>query len=54
MGQSGSGSNGNEGVILIPQSSKIGASPSDGLESYPGHSLGRDAVSVFSNPSQLG
>ena len=40
-GQSGAGSNGNEGVLLIPQSSNIaGTSPSDCLVSYPGHSLG--------------
>ena len=39
--QSGPGSNGNEGVLRIPQSSNItGASPSDCLMSYPGHSLG--------------
>ena len=29
----------NEGALHIPQSSKTGASPSDGLVSYPGHSL---------------
>ena len=40
-GQSGSGSDGNEGVLCIPQSSSItGTSPSDCLVSYPGHSLG--------------
>ena len=40
-GQSGPGSNGNEGVLRIPQISSItGTSPSDGLMSYPGHSLG--------------
>ena len=33
-GQSGSGSNGNEGVLHIPQSSRTGASPSDCLVSY--------------------
>ena len=39
--QSGFGSNGNEGVLCIPQSSSItGTSPSDCLVSYPGHSLG--------------
>ena len=37
-GQSGSGSNGNEGVLQIPQSFRIGTS-SDGLVSYPGHTL---------------
>ncbi len=38
---SGHGSNGNEGVLHIPQSFSItGASPSDCLMSYAGHSLG--------------
>ena len=37
-GQSGPGSNGNEGVLHIPQISKAEAPPSDGLMSYPGHS----------------
>ena len=53
--QSGPGSNGNEGVLRIPQSSSItGASPSDCLMFYTGYSLGgrvlalcRDAVGVF-------
>ena len=41
-GQSGPGSDGNEGVLRIPQSSSnAGTSPSDCLVSYPGHSLGR-------------
>ena len=41
QGQSGPGSNGNEGVLRIPQSSSTaGTSPSDCLVSYPGHSLG--------------
>ena len=40
-GQSGPGSNGNEGVLRIPQSSSTaGTSPSDCLVSYAGHSLG--------------
>ena len=40
-GQSGPGTDGNKGVLHIPQSSSItGTSPSDGLVSYPGHSLG--------------
>ena len=40
-GQSGSGSNGNEGVLRIPQSPNItGTSPSDCLVSYPGLSCG--------------
>ena len=38
-GQSGPGNNGNEGVLHIPQNSKTGASPSNGLMSYPGHLL---------------
>ena len=39
-GQYGPGSNGNEGVLRIPQSSSIiEASPSDHLVSYPEHSL---------------
>ena len=41
IGPSGPGSNGNEGVLRIPQSSSTaGTSPSDCLVSYPGHSLG--------------
>ena len=39
-GQSGQGSNGKEGVLHIPQSSKAIASPSDSPISYVGHSLG--------------
>ena len=40
LSQSGPGSNGDEGVIYIPQSSSItGTSSSDCLVSYPGHSL---------------
>ena len=38
--QSEPGSNGNEGVLRIPQSSTAGVSPSDCLMSYPKHSLG--------------
>ena len=46
-GQSGPGSNGNKGVLHIPQSSSsTGASPSDCLVSYPGHSLGESYPSV--------
>ena len=38
--QSGPGSNGNEGVLRIPQSSSVtGTSLSDCLVSYPGHIL---------------
>ena len=54
LGQSGPGSNGNEGVLRILQSLSItGASPSDCLVSYPGHSFGevlpfcRGTVGVF-------
>ena len=40
-GQSGPGSDGNEGVFNIPQIFSItGISPSECLVSYPGHSLG--------------
>ena len=40
LGQSGPGSDGNEGVIRISQSSSItGTAPSDCLVSFPGHSL---------------
>ena len=38
-GKSEPGSNGNEGVLYIPQSAKIGASPSDCLGAYQEHSL---------------
>ena len=52
---SGSGSNANEGVLCIPQSSSIiGTSPSDCLVLYPEHSLGvgvlplgKETVCVF-------
>ena len=44
QGQSGPGSNGNEGVICISQSSIVGASPSDCL-SYSGH-LGKSYSSA--------
>ena len=61
LGQSGPGSDGNEGVLRILQSSCItGNSPLDGLLSYPGHSLvGRlplsiGAVGVFYSPSRFG
>ena len=61
LGQSESGSDGNERVLCIPQSSSItGNSPSDCLVSYPGMTLVgvipfyRGAVSVFYSPSRLG
>ena len=45
-GQSGHGSNGNEGVLCIPQSRSIAVtSPSDCLVSYPGHSLEEGVLS---------
>ena len=61
-GQSGSGSDGNEGILYIPQISSItGTSPSDCLESYPGHMLEGGTYSsaekpfgVFYSPSRLG
>ena len=47
LGQSGLGSNGNEGVLYIPQSSSITwTSPSDCLVSYPGPSLRRSYPSA--------
>ena len=53
-GQSGPGSNGNEGVLRIPQGPSITeTSPSNCLVSYQGHSLAgvlplcRGAVSIF-------
>ena len=39
LSQSGLGSNGKQGVLCIPQSSKTGASLSDCFVSYPRHSL---------------
>ena len=46
-GHSGPGSNGNERVLCIPQSSSItGTSPSDCFVAYPGHSLGESYPSV--------
>ena len=61
LGQSGPGSNGNEVVLSIPQSSSItGTSPTNYLISYPGHSLEevlplcRSAVGVFYSPCRLG
>ena len=42
-GQSRPGINGNVGVLRVPQRSRTEASPSDGLVSYPGHSLGKSS-----------
>ena len=59
MGQGEPGSNGNEGLLRIFQSSSItGTSPSDCLESYLGYSLEGflllcwDAVTIFYSPSR--
>ena len=59
-GQSEPGSDGNEGILHIPQSSSItGTSSSDCLVSYSGHSLGdvlrlcRDVAGVFYSPTWL-
>ena len=47
QGQSRPGSNDNDRVVYIPQSSSItGASPSDCLVSYPGHSFGESYPSA--------
>ena len=44
LSQTGPGSNGNEEVLSILQSSSItGASPSDCFVSYPGHLLGLES-----------
>ena len=60
-GQSGPGSDSNEGVLHIPQISSITeALLSDCLVSYPAHLLWgglliyRDAVGVFNSPCQQG
>ena len=62
LGQSGPGSDGNEGVFRFPKNSSItGTSPSDCLVSYQDIYWGggilplcRDAVGVFYSPSWLG
>ena len=60
LGQSGPGSNGNEGVLCISQNSSItGTSPSDCLVSYPGHSfwglttLQRCSQCILQHPNRL-
>ena len=59
-GQSGYGSNGNEEVLHITQSSSRKVSLADSSESYPGHMLGgslrlcRDAVNVINSTRWLG
>ena len=58
----GPGSDGNEGILCIPQNLRITeASPSDCLMSYPGHTLGESYPSaemqsmyLFCSPSRLG
>ena len=46
LGQRATGSDDKEVVLGIYQSSKIGASPSDCLMSYPGHLLGESYPSA--------
>ena len=47
LGQSGPRGDGNKGVLHIPQRSSItGASTSDHLVSYPGHSMGESYSST--------
>ena len=58
-GQSGPGSDGNEGVLRIPQSISITVvSPSDCLMSYPEHLMGSypsaEMQSVYSIPPATG
>ena len=45
-GQNEPGSNDNEGVLHSPQIFKAGTSPSDGLISYQGHTLGSSYTST--------
>ena len=62
LGQSGPGSDGNDGVVCVPYNSSItGASPSDCSMSHPGLSLGvgvlslsRRAIFEFYRLSRLG
>ena len=51
LGQSGPGSNGNEKILHIPQSSSISRTSSHCLESYPGHSLRWGLYSAVENKS---
>ena len=52
LGQSGPKSNGNEGVLCIPQDPSItGTAPSDCLVSYPRHSLGRGLCILQRQPT---
>ena len=43
-GQSGPGCNANEWILHIPQSTKNGALPSDGLVSYPEHTWSKGLI----------
>ena len=60
LGQSESRSNGNEGVLHIPQNSRTEASPSDCLELYPEQflelvlALYRDSVGTIYQPLRSG
>ena len=51
-GQSGLGSNSNEGILYIPQSSSITEASPDCLVSFPKHFLGQGGV-YFSADKQL-
>ena len=51
MGKSGPGSNDNNEVLHIPQSSRAGASSSDCLMSYLGLSLGEEIYSYAEKQS---
>ena len=46
-GLSGPENNDYKGILNIPQSSRIGTSPSDGLLSYPEHKLFFDDVILY-------
>ena len=47
MGQSGPGSDGNEGILHIPQSSSITEASPSCLMSHPGHLLGVESYPFF-------
>ena len=49
-GQSGPGSSGNEQVLHIPQSSRIGATPSDSLVSGWSYTSAKMQVMYFTDP----
>ena len=53
LSQSRPGSNGNEGILHIPQSSKTRASPSDSLVSYLDHSWNGRVLPPLQRCSQL-